>query len=120
MASLHPAFLPMRTLITVADDFGLSPSINEAIEIASRDGILTSASLMVGAPAAADAVRRARALGDKLRVGLHLVVIEGPAVLRPTEIPALRALGYSVFICGSDQSWLLGEGRRIRRVADGA
>ena len=79
----------MRTLITVADDFGLSPSINEAIEIASRDGILTSASLMVGAPAAADALRRAHALGDKLRVGLHLVVIEGPSVLPPAEIPAL-------------------------------
>jgi len=44
----------------------------------------------------------------------------GIYVSAPTEIPALRALGYSVFICGSDQSWLLGEGRRIRRVADGA
>ncbi len=43
---------------------------------------------MVAAPAAADAVRRARALPD-LRVGLHLVVIEGPAVLPPSAIPDL-------------------------------
>jgi hopanoid biosynthesis associated protein HpnK len=76
-------------LITVADDFGLSPHVNEAVEQAARDGILTSASLMVAAAAAADAVRRAHALGDKLRVGLHLVVIEGPAVLPPAQIPDL-------------------------------
>jgi hopanoid biosynthesis associated protein HpnK len=78
-----------RTLITVADDFGLSPAINAAVEQAARDGILTSASLMVAAPAAADAVARARALGDTLRVGLHLVVIEGPAVLPKQAIPDL-------------------------------
>lgn len=71
-----------------ADDFGLSPSVNEAIEQAHRDGILQAASLMVAGPAAADAVRRARAL-PKLRVGLHLVVIEGPAVLPQADIPDL-------------------------------
>jgi len=43
---------------------------------------------MVAGPAAADAVRRARAL-PTLRVGLHLVVIEGPAVLPPAQIPEL-------------------------------
>jgi hopanoid biosynthesis associated protein HpnK len=44
---------------------------------------------MVAAPAAADAVRRAKELGGKLRVGLHLVVVEGPAILSPGEIPSL-------------------------------
>lgn len=48
------------------------------MEQACRGGLLTTASLMVAGPAAADAVRRARAL-PQLRVGLHLVVIEGPA-----------------------------------------
>ena len=48
------------------------------MEQACRSGLLTTASLMVAGPAAADAVRRARAL-PQLRVGLHLVVIEGPA-----------------------------------------
>ncbi len=79
----------MRSLITVADDFGLSPAVNEAVEIAARDGILTTASLMVAAPHAADAVSRAKALGGRLAVGLHLVVIEGPAVLPPSAIPGL-------------------------------
>ena len=36
----------------------------------------------------------------------------------PAEIPDLKALGISVFVCGSDQSWLVGEGRRVRREFD--
>lgn len=63
----------------------MSEAVNEGIERAHRDGILTHASLMVGAPAFADAVRRAKAMPD-LRVGLHLVVIEGAAVLPRAEI----------------------------------
>ncbi|MDE2580046.1 MAG: hopanoid biosynthesis-associated protein HpnK [Rhodospirillales bacterium] len=77
-----------RRVIFCADDFGLSPAVNEAVERAHREGILGAASLMVAAPEAADAVRRARAL-PALRVGLHLVVIEGPAVLPPAAIPDL-------------------------------
>jgi hopanoid biosynthesis associated protein HpnK len=78
----------MQRIFFTADDFGLTTSVNEAVERAHRVGILDAASLMVAGPAAADAVRRARALPN-LRVGLHLVVIEGPAVLPPAEIPDL-------------------------------
>ena len=78
----------MQRVFFTADDFGLTASVNEAVERAHRAGILDAASLMVAGPAAADAVRRARALPN-LRVGLHLVVIEGPAVLPPAEIPDL-------------------------------
>jgi hopanoid biosynthesis associated protein HpnK len=78
----------MQRVVFSADDFGLSPAVNEAVERAHRDGILDQTSLMVAGAAAEDAIRRARAL-PSLRVGLHLVVIEGPAVLPPSEIPAL-------------------------------
>lgn len=78
----------MTRITYTADDFGLTESVNEAVERAHRDGVLNAASLMVAAPAAADAVRRARAM-PALRVGLHLVVVEGPAVLPPSAIPAL-------------------------------
>nr|WP_294544580.1 hopanoid biosynthesis-associated protein HpnK [uncultured Rhodopila sp.] len=78
----------MKTVTFSADDFGLTDSVNEGIERAHRDGVLQAASLMVAAPAAADAVRRARA-NPTLRVGLHLVVIEGPAILPPAAIPGL-------------------------------
>jgi chitin disaccharide deacetylase len=78
----------VKTVTFSADDFGLTEAVNEGIEKAHRDGILQATSLMVAAPAAADAVRRARA-NPSLRVGLHLVVIEGPAALPHTQIPDL-------------------------------
>ena len=78
----------LKRLIVCADDFGRDVAINEAVEAACRDGILSCASLMVAAPAASDAVARARRLPG-LRVGLHLVLIDGDAVLPPGEIGGL-------------------------------
>jgi hopanoid biosynthesis associated protein HpnK len=77
-----------RHLIVTADDFGLHESVNEAVERASRDGILTAASLMVSGPAAADAVRRARRL-PALRIGLHLVLADGWSSLPHQQIPSI-------------------------------
>jgi hopanoid biosynthesis associated protein HpnK len=62
--------------------------VNEAIERAHRDGILSTTSLMVAGDAAADAVERARRL-PSLRVGLHLVLVRGRPVLPPDRIPDL-------------------------------
>ena len=76
-----------RRVIFTADDFGLSEGVNEAVERACRDGLLTTASLMIAGPAAADAIRRARNL-PQLRVGLHVVVIEGASV-RPSAVRGL-------------------------------
>jgi chitin disaccharide deacetylase len=77
-----------RFLIVTADDFGIHEAVNDAVSQAGAAGILTAASLMVGAPAAEDAVRRARAL-PQLRVGLHLVLADGFAVLPRETIPDL-------------------------------
>jgi hopanoid biosynthesis associated protein HpnK len=79
---------PQRLLIVTADDFGIHEAVNEAVSTASRAGVLTAASLMVGAAAAADAVRRAREL-PRLRVGLHLVLADGLATLPREQIPDL-------------------------------
>lgn len=78
----------MKRVIITADDFGLALPVNQAIELAHRRGILTTTSLMVGAPYAADAVTRAR-YNPNLRVGLHLAVCEAMPVLPPSEIPDL-------------------------------
>ena len=75
-------------VITTADDFGLSLGVNEAVQQAATRGILTSASLMVSGPEAADAVARARAT-PQLAVGLHLVIIEGTPTLPAERIPDL-------------------------------
>jgi chitin disaccharide deacetylase len=77
-----------RFLIVTADDFGLHEAVNEAVDQASRQGVLTAASLMVTAPAAADAVRRARAL-PQLRLGLHLTLADGLPQLPRHEVSRL-------------------------------
>jgi hopanoid biosynthesis associated protein HpnK len=78
----------MRNLIVTGDDFGLAVPVNEAIEEAHRNGILTTASLMVGAAASQDAIDRALRM-PTLRVGLHLVLVEGRPVLPPEMVPGL-------------------------------
>jgi chitin disaccharide deacetylase len=78
----------LKRLIVTADDFGAAREVNEAVEAAHRGGILTAASLMVAAPAAADAMARARRL-PSLRVGLHVVLLEGRPVLPASALPHL-------------------------------
>jgi hopanoid biosynthesis associated protein HpnK len=78
----------LKRLVVTADDFGLAAEVNEAVEQAHTHGVLSAASLMVGAPAAADAVARARRM-PRLRVGLHLVLVEGWPAAPAADIPDL-------------------------------
>lgn len=78
----------LKRLIVTGDDFGLSLAVNEAIEAAHSNGILTTTCLMVAGSEAADAVARAERLPE-LAVGLHIVVTRGRAVLPAGEIPDL-------------------------------
>jgi hypothetical protein len=77
----------MQVILT-ADDFGRSAAINAAVLRAHREGVLTSASLMVAGEAAEEAVALARET-PSLAVGLHLVAVDGPTVLSQGEIPHL-------------------------------
>ena len=77
-----------RRLIVDADDFGRSASINAAVIRAHREGILTTASLMVNEPACAEAVALARE-NPRLGVGLHLTLLCGRSALPPEQIPGL-------------------------------
>lgn len=79
---------PRRRLIVNADDFGRSPQINAAVIRAHRDGILTTASLMVNEPACPEAVALARE-HPGLGVGLHLTLLCGRPALPPAQIPGL-------------------------------
>ena len=78
----------VRRLIVNADDFGLSPSVNAAVIRAYREGILTSASLMVNEPGFDEAVKLAKE-NPKLGVGLHLTLLHGHSTLPPKKIPDL-------------------------------
>jgi hopanoid biosynthesis associated protein HpnK len=90
-------------LIVNADDFGRSHSINEAVIRAHREGILTSASLMVNEIAFDDAVELAKQ-NPKLGVGLHLTFLVGHSALSWEKIPNLvnsrREFGNNPFAIG--------------------
>lgn len=77
-----------RRLIVNADDFGRSHSINEAVIRANREGILTTASLMVNEASCGEAVELAKE-NPRLGVGLHLTLLMGHSALPPGEIPGL-------------------------------
>jgi predicted glycoside hydrolase/deacetylase ChbG (UPF0249 family) len=62
----------VRALIINGDDFGLSPGVNDGIIEAHQRGVLTSTSLMVTAPAAAQAAELAKS-HPELSTGLHFV-----------------------------------------------
>jgi hopanoid biosynthesis associated protein HpnK len=78
----------LRRLIVNADDFGRSHSINAAVFRAHREGILTSASLMVNEVGFDEAVKLAKE-NPKLGVGLHLTLLMGHSALSPEKIPGL-------------------------------
>jgi hopanoid biosynthesis associated protein HpnK len=78
----------MKQLIITSDDFGLSRGVNAAVEKAWQEGILTCASIIAGGAAFDDAVAVARR-NPGLQVGLHLTLVQGCAVLSPSEIPGL-------------------------------
>src|SRR5476651_161124 len=81
-------FDSVRRLIVNADDFGRSPSINQAVIRAHREGILTSASLMVKENGFDEAVKLAKE-NPNLGVGLHLTLLHGHSALPPEKIPGL-------------------------------
>lgn len=71
-----------------ADDFGLTRAVNAGIMEAYEHGLLKSASLMVTAEAADDAVAWAKARPG-LDVGLHIALTEERPALPPEQIPSL-------------------------------
>lgn len=79
----------MKAVIVNADDLGICAATNTAIGLAFRDGLLTSASLMVNMPAFEDAIERVVIRSQNLGIGLHLVLTSGRPVLDPSRVPLL-------------------------------
>ena len=78
----------MKQLIVNADDFGLTTGVNQGILRAFKDGIVTSASLLVTGSAFEEAVALAQQ-SPELDVGLHLTLVEERAVLGRELLPTL-------------------------------
>ncbi|CAA9245794.1 MAG: Cellobiose phosphotransferase system YdjC-like protein [uncultured Acidimicrobiales bacterium] len=87
-ASNAPRVEP-RLLIVNADDYGLTEAVSEGILRGHREGVITSTSVLVLAPAFE---KSAKWLVDTeaLGVGVHLALVgEDPPLLSPREIPTL-------------------------------
>ncbi|HEY0096295.1 MAG TPA: ChbG/HpnK family deacetylase [Archangium sp.] len=99
-------------LVVNADDLGLHPALDAGILRAHREGIVTSATVLVSGPSAQQAVEKARAQG--LALGVHLALSSrlppaAPASHVPTVAPEgrLRA-SWADFA----RAWLTGRVRR--------
>jgi predicted glycoside hydrolase/deacetylase ChbG (UPF0249 family) len=99
-------------LVVNADDLGLHPALDAGILRAHREGIVTSATVLVMGPSAQEAVARARAQG--LALGVHLALCTrlppaAPASHVPTVAPGGRLRGgWANFA----RAWLTGRVRR--------
>jgi chitin disaccharide deacetylase len=95
-----------RHLIVNADDFGLSEGVNRGIICAHEQGIVTSTSLMVRWPAAAEAAHYALQR-PQLSIGLHLDLTEW--VYRDTQ----WTLRYEVVPADDEAAVIAGVSRQL-------
>ncbi|HEX6739829.1 MAG TPA: chitin disaccharide deacetylase [Vicinamibacteria bacterium] len=80
--------MSVKRLIVNADDFGRTTGVNRGVIEAHRQGVVTSATMMVGFPGAPEAAALARET-PALGVGLHLALTGGPPTLPPERLPSL-------------------------------
>jgi predicted glycoside hydrolase/deacetylase ChbG (UPF0249 family) len=102
-----------RTVIITADDLGLWPEVNDAVMAGYDAGIITSASLRVGARAS-NAARNSAAMRPGLGVGLHLVLCEGQATMPRKHISDLVDSGGNLPGQPMEAAWLFRRGGGLR------
>ncbi len=82
----------MRRLIVNADDYGLTPGVNLAIQELNAAGCLTSATLMAGAQHA-----RGISPAQGLAIGCHVVLLDGSPVAPLADVASLLKPGTETF-----------------------
>ena len=78
-----------KQLIINADDFGHTAGISAGILQAHLNGIVTSTSVMMNRPYAAEGLRSAQKECPRLGIGVHLVLTTGRPLLPAERIPSL-------------------------------
>ena len=104
-----------KRIIINADDFGLCEGVNKAVAQAHTEGVLTSATIMAGMPAADEAVEIAKQL-PSLGVGVHLDLFDGRALSKDSCADCLLDAD-GEFACSSAKLSLLSIGvHKIRNA----
>ncbi|MDP4152169.1 MAG: ChbG/HpnK family deacetylase [Bacillota bacterium] len=78
----------MESVIITADDYGMSPAVNKAIEACAKSGAVTSTNVMVNLgyyESAAELKNKYRGIS----IGIHFCLTTGKALLPHREIPTL-------------------------------
>lgn len=78
----------MKYVIINADDFGLSDSVNTAIVQSFKEGVLTSASLLINAKRTQQAIELANK-NPQLDLGMHLCIVQGKPIAKRKNISTL-------------------------------
>ncbi len=78
----------MRNVIITADDYGMCPAVNAAIEECLDLGSITSANVMVNMPASTDAYVLRNRFPDA-SLGLHWTLCQGSPLSLPAQVPSL-------------------------------
>lgn len=78
----------MKKLIITADDYGMSHSVNEAIEAGVEAGVITATNLMVGMPYCSG-ISELKQKYPNISIGLHWTLSAGNPVSDKSEIPSL-------------------------------
>jgi len=78
-----------RVLIVNADDYGRTPGVSAGIRDAHLRGIVTTTTVLINLPGAADAVRQAAVETPQLGIGLHLNLTAGTPCSTPDVVPDL-------------------------------
>ncbi len=78
----------LKKLIINADDFGLSPGVNQGIIKAMTEGIVTSTTIMMNREYAQDAIRLSKEY-DVKGIGIHLTISSGRPLLELDEVSSL-------------------------------
>lgn len=77
-----------KQIIVNADDFGITPGVNQAIVKGHQEGIINSTSLMINLPYTDEAIRLVPSLKN-LKIGLHLNLTNEVPVSDSNKIPLL-------------------------------
>jgi predicted glycoside hydrolase/deacetylase ChbG (UPF0249 family) len=78
-----------RSLVIVADDFGIGPETSRGILELGQEGRITAAVLLVNSPFAAQAVRKWKLNRRPMRLGWHANLTLDHPLLAPSDIPSL-------------------------------
>src|SRR3954454_24603245 len=82
-----------RSLIVVADDYGIGPEVSRGILELLRLGTVTSTVLIANSPFAADAVRRWKLAGRPGEMGWHPNLTMDEPAAPPARVPSLLTAG---------------------------